>query len=132
MRRTRRAQRNGAGCRKLPEPGRLVVSQTYNMSWDRIYLNLTEVARLRWVERWSLDSIALHFATTKIAIKERLRSAKLNPSRVDWTVIDPKHSVIRKMKKRLVALAQWQPKSNFKTVLFRFRSKNKIDKFAHF
>ena len=94
---------SGAGCRKLPEPGWLVVSQTYNMSWDRIYLNLTEVARLRWVERWSLDSIALHFATTKIAIKERLRSAKLNPSRVDWTVIDPKHSVIRPMKKRSVA-----------------------------
>jgi len=94
---------NGAGCRKLPEPGKLVVSQTYCMSWNRIYLNLTEVARLRWVERWSIDSIALHFATTKIAIKERLRTAKLNPSRIDWTVIDPKHGLIRPIKKRSVA-----------------------------
>lgn len=94
---------NGAGCRKLQEPEGLVVSQTYNMSWDRIYLNLTEVARLRWVEGWNLDSIALHFATTKTAIKERLRTAKHNPSRIDWTVIDPKHGVIKKMKKRSIA-----------------------------
>jgi len=64
---------------------------------------LTEVARLRWVERWNIDSIAAHFATTKIAIKERLRAAKLNPSRIDWTVIDPKHAAIRKIKKRSVA-----------------------------
>lgn len=96
-------KRNGAGCRKLPEPGKLVVSQTYKTSWDRIYLNLTEVARLRWIERWDLAAIADHFATTKIAIKERLRTAKLNPSRIDWTVIDPKHGVIRKMKKRSIA-----------------------------
>lgn len=94
---------NGAGCHKLQEPGKLVVSQTYCMSWDRIYLNLTEVARLRWVERWSLDDIALHFGTTYTAIKERLRAAKLNPSRIDWTLIDPKHCVNRKTKKRSVA-----------------------------
>lgn len=93
----------GAGCRKLQEPEWLVVSQTYSMSWDRIYLNLTEVARLRWVERWNIDSIALHFATTPVAIKERLRAAKENPTRVDWTVIDPKHCIIKKIKKRSIA-----------------------------
>ena len=45
----------------------------------------------------------LHFATTKIAIKVRLRAAKINPSRIDWTVIDPKHGMIIPMKKRSVA-----------------------------
>jgi len=50
-------------------------------------------------------SIQLLFilATTKIAIKKRLRAAKLNPSRIDWTVINPKHGVIRPMKKRSIA-----------------------------
>jgi len=64
---------------------------------------LTEVARLRWIERWNIDSIAAHFATTKIAIKERLRTTKPNPPRIDWSVIDPKLAAIRKMKKRSVA-----------------------------
>lgn len=59
-----------------------MISEAYHQSWEREYLNLTELARLRWIERWKLERLAEHFGVSLTAIKERLRAIKTNPERV--------------------------------------------------
>jgi hypothetical protein len=44
-------------------------------------LDLTALARLRWIERWKVARLAEHFGVSAIAINERLRVNKKNPSR---------------------------------------------------
>lgn len=58
-----------------------VISQAYKLAWEREYLDLRELARLRWVEGWKLSQLADFFGVSRIAIKERLRAIKKNPRR---------------------------------------------------
>lgn len=74
----------GGGCAKLQELGGLTISQVYKLSWERQweYLDLTELARLRWTEKWKIGRLADHFEISRTALKERLRAIKRNPKRV--------------------------------------------------
>ena len=47
----------GGGCAKLQELSGPVVSIGYKLAWEREYLDLTELARLRCVE--GVESIAI-------------------------------------------------------------------------
>jgi hypothetical protein len=69
----------------LQEPGGLVVSQAYSIHWQREYLDLTELARLRWIEHWRIDRLALHFGVSRTAIEERIRAVKQNPQKYGLT-----------------------------------------------
>jgi hypothetical protein len=68
--------KNSGGHAKLQELSGLAVSQTYKLTWEREYLDLTELARLRWVEGWKINKLSEHFKVSSTAIKERLRSCK--------------------------------------------------------
>ncbi len=57
------------------------VSVSYKGSWERECLNLTELARLRWVEGWKVLRLADYYGISKTAVKERLRAIKKNPDR---------------------------------------------------
>ena len=72
---------NGGGCAKLQELSGPVVSLVYKLAWEREYLDLTELARLRWVEGWKVSRLADYFEVSRTAIKERLRAIKSNPKR---------------------------------------------------
>ncbi len=88
-------EKNGGVCAKLPELAGAVVSTTYKLHWEqkREYLDLTELARLRWIERWSIGRLARYFGLSKPCVKERLRRARREPSRAG---IDP--SLIKKIR----------------------------------
>ena len=66
---------------KLLELGGPTISKTYRATWERIYLDLTELARLRWIENWKIEKLAAHFEVSRTAVKERLRAIKSNPKR---------------------------------------------------
>lgn len=74
--------KNGGGCAKLHELGGPVVSIAYKLSWEREYLDLSELARLRWIEHWKIEKLAEYFEASPTAIKERLRRLKKRPLRI--------------------------------------------------
>lgn len=71
----------GGGYARVQELGGPTISQVYKLSWERKYLDLSELARLRWVEGWKIQELAHHFMVSQSAIKERLRSIKNEPKR---------------------------------------------------
>ena len=74
---------NGGGCAKLQELSGPVVSQAYKLAWEREYLDLSELARLRWVKGWKVERLADFFGVSRTTVNERLRAIKKNPKRVD-------------------------------------------------
>lgn len=72
---------DGGGRANLQELDSLTVSQAYSQSWERECLDLTELARRRWIENWEIRRLAKHFGISATAVKERLRSIKKNPGR---------------------------------------------------
>ena len=66
---------------KLLELGGPTISKTYKAAWERTYLDLTELARLRWIENWKIEKLADHFEVSRTAVKERPRAIKCNPKR---------------------------------------------------
>ncbi len=65
-----------------------MVSIVYKVSWEREYLDLTELARLRWIENWKIERLADFYGISMTAIKERLRAIKRNPQRVGLKIPD--------------------------------------------
>ncbi len=78
----------GGAYAKLQELGELTISQAYKLNWEREYLDLAELARLRWIEEWKIERLSKYFEVSRTAIKERLRSIKNNPKRagVDFKI----------------------------------------------
>ena len=50
---------NGARGPKVVE--HLVVHRIYSVQWKRPEINLMELAKLRWKERWSVSRLGIHF-----------------------------------------------------------------------
>jgi hypothetical protein len=71
----------GGGCAKLQEQRGPVVSIVYNPTREREYLDLTELARLRWVEGWKESRLVDYFEVNRAAINDRLRAINSNPKR---------------------------------------------------
>lgn len=69
---------NGGGSAKVQELVGPVVSQTYTISWERNYhiLDLSELARLRFNENWTISKLAHHLGVGTSCLKERLRSLR--------------------------------------------------------
>ena len=61
-----------------------MVSQAYGHAWERECLDLTELARLRWVEGWKIGRLAEYFEISGSAVKKRLNAVKDNP--LKWGV----------------------------------------------
>jgi hypothetical protein len=58
----------------LVEP--LTVTKEYQAQWFRPRIDSDELARLRWVKKWSLMRIAKHYKRSKAAICGRLKKLK--------------------------------------------------------
>ena len=74
---------NGGVSAKLQELRGPTISQAYKATWEQEYLDLTELARLRWIEKWKIKKLAEHFFISVTAVEQRLKSIKRNPSRVN-------------------------------------------------
>jgi hypothetical protein len=55
------------------EPQGATVCKEYAISWRRQEFNLAELAKLRWVDNWTMDQLTRHFGIGSTAIKERLQ-----------------------------------------------------------
>ncbi len=54
-------RRLGACEPKLVEPNPLTIGDEYPIQWRRPNLDLTELAKIRWIKRWSVSKLAIHF-----------------------------------------------------------------------
>lgn len=80
--RVRLCRKFGGGYAKVQELGGPTISQVYKLTWEREYLDLAELARLRWTEGWKIQELANHFMISESGIKERIRAIKRNPNRI--------------------------------------------------
>ncbi|MFN8371241.1 MAG: hypothetical protein U0T83_11545, partial [Bacteriovoracaceae bacterium] len=70
---------NGARGTKVEEP--LLIGIEYPIQWSESRVNLSELAKLRWIDGWSTEKLAKHYNRTHIAIKNYyslIRRRRLN------------------------------------------------------
>jgi hypothetical protein len=72
----------GAGNARVGEPIGAAVSRRYAISWKRQELDLTELAKLRWVERRTVDDLVKHFNVGRAFLVAELGRIKANPDLV--------------------------------------------------
>jgi len=77
----------GGGSAKLQELRVPTVSLAYKLTWERECLDLTELARLRWIEKWKIKELATHFKISIVAVEERLRTIKTDPRRISIKIL---------------------------------------------
>ena len=72
----------GAGDGKLGKPTGATVSRRYSISWKRQELDLTELAKLRWIERLSMDALAKKFGVGRTFLVAELGRIQKDPNLV--------------------------------------------------
>ena len=63
----------------LVEPQKLTVNRFYEVLWKKQEIDLTVLAKLRWIDKWSIERLAKHFDLGTTAIKCRLKALKSKP-----------------------------------------------------
>lgn len=71
----------GEGCDKILELSALSCNTFYTVAW-RETIDLTELARKRWVEKLSMDRIAVDLGWGRTAVVRHLGKIRANPSLV--------------------------------------------------
>lgn len=74
-----KGRKDGGGLANIVEPGPLTIKSFIEVFWLKEKLDLAELARLRRVEKWTIESLARHFGLGTTAIKEWLSKAKKSP-----------------------------------------------------
>jgi hypothetical protein len=69
----------GDGYAKILEQSVLSVSRAYTAIWKKESIDLTELARKRWIERWTMDRIAAHFGCGRTIVVKYLRVLRHDP-----------------------------------------------------
>ena len=64
----------GGGDPKLCEPEPLTSKVTIAALWKKEQIDLAELARLRWVEKWKIERIASHAGIGTTSVKRSLRN----------------------------------------------------------
>lgn len=103
--------KNGEGCANLLEQaGAFSVSNRYAIKWAKDNLDLSELARLRWIEKWTVTRIANHLGWGRTAIVSKLgRMAKAPDSVVDGRV----RSRIKSSRHRFIGTSKASSDPNF-------------------
>ncbi|PWU12531.1 MAG: hypothetical protein C5B49_16175 [Bdellovibrio sp.] len=71
-------QRSGGGP-NLFEPEPLTSKATIAALWKKEQIDLAELARLRWVEKWRHERLAKHFGITRSTVRDWIRKINANP-----------------------------------------------------
>ena len=48
--------------------------------WKKEQIDLAELARLRWVEKWKYERLAEHFGIGRTTVRDFIRQIKTNPA----------------------------------------------------
>lgn len=70
----------------MVEHRELTIARWYEIQWRRQEINLTELAKRRWIDKWRLEKLAEHFGFGTKRIKFFLDRIKENPDLVDLPV----------------------------------------------
>jgi len=54
----------------------LTMARDYRVSWGKEFADLTELAKLRWGRKWTIDRIAVHLDMSYDSVNMRLRRLK--------------------------------------------------------
>lgn len=73
---------SGGGCPKVLEPKTLTVRRFYPIQWKRDKVNLTELANLRWIEKWRIERIAAHLGLGTTKVKRELAGIRSNRAKM--------------------------------------------------
>jgi hypothetical protein len=75
-------KKNGGGYESLCEPQGIAGVRSYTIRWrdEPLKIDLTELARKRWVEKWRIERIAKHFNMSRTMVCERLKALKASPA----------------------------------------------------
>lgn len=73
----------GEGCANLLELSGLSMALAYTITWKADGIDLTELARKRWVDKWSMAKIARHFGIGRTATIRWIGKIRSNPALVD-------------------------------------------------
>lgn len=69
----------GGGGPNLCEPEPLTSKVTIAALWKKEQLDLAELARLRWVEKWRYERMAEHFGVSRSMVRDAIRGIKADP-----------------------------------------------------
>lgn len=78
-----RVVNNGETYTNILETSVLSVSQGYVIAWSKDKINLTDLARKRWVDKWSMDKLATELGWGRTAVIRGIGLIKANPDLVD-------------------------------------------------
>jgi len=70
---------SGGGGPNLCEPEPLTSKVVIAALWKKEQIDLAELARLRWVEKWRYERLAEHFGIGRTTVRHFLREIKDNP-----------------------------------------------------
>jgi hypothetical protein len=82
----------GARGSNLKEP--LDRAKTYPIQWRDPRVNLSELAKLRWIEGWDRKQLAAHFGRTEVAVQNYFQEIR----RKDFKLPGLTESVLRRVK----------------------------------
>ena len=68
---------NGGGAPILGKQQPRTVACYIAVERNKVQINLPELARLRWIERWSYEKLAGYFNLSEASIKRRLQRVRL-------------------------------------------------------
>ena len=77
-----RQSQNGAGRPKLGKPIGAVASRIYAVSWKRQQIDLTRLAKLRWVDKLQIDVLTQLFGVSRTLLVKQLGIIRANPNLV--------------------------------------------------
>jgi hypothetical protein len=66
----------------LLEHGEHSISRAYAILWKKQTVDFTELAKKRWIDRWSMECLASHFGLGRTATIRYLGLCRLNPELV--------------------------------------------------
>jgi len=71
-------EKNGESCVKVDELKPLVLIREYPVQWrERPKVDLSELARLRWVEKWTALCIQEHFGCNRSTVFKKLKLLRI-------------------------------------------------------
>ncbi len=81
-----RVVNSGEGCPRVVEHQELTVTRWYQIEWRRQVVDLTELAKRRWIDKIKIDELAQEFGLGTTQIKLYIRRIKGNPDAVEPTL----------------------------------------------
>lgn len=73
----------GEGYAKILESSAVIIPRPYAAIWKKDSIDLSELAHKRWIEKWTMDRIAVHFGCGRTAVVRHLRRLRADPDLIE-------------------------------------------------